>query len=180
MCGRYTLHHDSEVLTEHFGLAFRALTPRYNLAPTERVCFIFSNADEQRQAGVARWGLVPHWSKTNTTETPPFNARSDHLARAGKRFLTRSRLSRTFVHCVADNRIIDIVLFQSFGQGHIPLGERVSNFEVVHRGVINVAHQDLLRPLWERQTTAFVRVAAFQLLAVLEERDKKLNATCHR
>ncbi len=77
MCGRYTLHHDGEVLAEHFGVPFTATPPRYNLAPTERVRFIFSNADECRQVGSARWGLVPHWSKTGTTETPIFNARSE-------------------------------------------------------------------------------------------------------
>ncbi len=77
MCGRYTLHHDREVLEEHFKVDFGSLLPRYNLAPTERIKFIFSNADERRQAGVAHWGLVPHWSKKGTTETPLFNARSE-------------------------------------------------------------------------------------------------------
>jgi putative SOS response-associated peptidase YedK len=77
MCGRYTLHHDKEVLEEHFKVDFGPLHPRYNLAPSERVRFIFSTADERRQAGSARWGLVPHWSKTGTTETPLFNARSE-------------------------------------------------------------------------------------------------------
>lgn len=77
MCGRYTLHHDDAELSSHFSVDFGKVVPRYNLAPTERVRFIFSNADERRQAGVARWGLVPHWSKTGTTETPLFNARSE-------------------------------------------------------------------------------------------------------
>jgi putative SOS response-associated peptidase YedK len=77
MCGRYTLHHDGEVLSLHFGVPFLAAPPRYNLAPTERIKFIFSNADECRQAGVAHWGFIPHWSKTGTTETPIFNARSE-------------------------------------------------------------------------------------------------------
>ena len=77
MCGRYTLHHDKDALKEHFRVDFGKVSPRYNLAPTARVKFIFSNADEHRQAGVARWGLVPHWSKTGTTETPLFNARSE-------------------------------------------------------------------------------------------------------
>ncbi len=77
MCGRYTLYHDSETLASHFGVPFTAALPRYNLAPTERVRFIFSNADECRQVGRAHWGLVPHWSKTSTTETPIFNARKE-------------------------------------------------------------------------------------------------------
>lgn len=77
MCGRYTLHHDKKALEEHFKVDFGSLLPRYNLAPTERIKFIFSNADEHRQAGVAHWGLVPHWSKTGTMETPLFNARSE-------------------------------------------------------------------------------------------------------
>jgi putative SOS response-associated peptidase YedK len=77
MCGRYTLHHDSETLASHFGVPFVNTAPRYNLAPTERIRFIFSNASERRQLGSARWGFVPHWSKTGSTETPLFNARSE-------------------------------------------------------------------------------------------------------
>lgn len=77
MCSRYTLHHDSEVLTEHFGVAFRAIPPRYNLAPTERVRSSSRNYSEHRQEGGARWGLVSHWSKTGTTDMPLFNARSE-------------------------------------------------------------------------------------------------------
>jgi putative SOS response-associated peptidase YedK len=77
MCGRYTLHAGKEALSRQFGLDFGKVPPRYNLAPTERIRFVFSNASEARQAGFARWGLVPHWSKTGTTETPLFNARSE-------------------------------------------------------------------------------------------------------
>jgi putative SOS response-associated peptidase YedK len=77
MCGRYTLHHDKKALEEHFKVGFGPLHPRYNLAPAERIKFIFSNANERRQAGSARWGLVPHWSKTGTTEVPLFNARRE-------------------------------------------------------------------------------------------------------
>ena len=77
MCGRYTLHVDKEALSRQFGLDFGEVAPRYNLAPTERIRFVFSNASEQRQAGFARWGLVPHWSKTGSTEKPLFNARSE-------------------------------------------------------------------------------------------------------
>lgn len=77
MCGRYTLHADKETLSRQFGLDFGEVAPRYNLAPTERIQFIFSNAAEARQSGFARWGLVPHWSKTGTTDKPLFNARSE-------------------------------------------------------------------------------------------------------
>lgn len=60
MCGRYTLHHSKEALSAHFNVSFGDFTPRYNLTPSERVRFIFSNADERRQLGRAQWGLVPH------------------------------------------------------------------------------------------------------------------------
>jgi len=77
MCGRYTLHHSEETLSAHFAVSFRDSSPRYNLTPTERVRFIFSNANEQRQLGHAHWGLVPHWSKTGKTDKPLFNARAE-------------------------------------------------------------------------------------------------------
>ncbi len=77
MCGRYTLHADKDALARQFGLDFGEVAPRYNLAPTERIRFVFSNASEARQAGFARWGLVPHWSKDGDTGKPLFNARSE-------------------------------------------------------------------------------------------------------
>lgn len=54
MCGRYTLHHGRNALAERFNVDFGPLFPRYNLAPTERINFVFSNADEQRRVGYAR------------------------------------------------------------------------------------------------------------------------------
>ncbi len=77
MCGRFTLNADKQALTQQFGLDFGEVLPRYNLAPTERIHFVFSNASEARQAGFARWGLVPHWSKMGKADKPLFNARSE-------------------------------------------------------------------------------------------------------
>jgi putative SOS response-associated peptidase YedK len=37
MCGRYTLYHDEEDLTELFALDAFPVTPRYNVAPTQLV-----------------------------------------------------------------------------------------------------------------------------------------------
>jgi putative SOS response-associated peptidase YedK len=71
MCGRFGLFHSSELLSQHFGLDFGSLEPRYNLAPTQLIPFIFQNADEERQLGRARW------SKEGSTKTPLFNARSE-------------------------------------------------------------------------------------------------------
>jgi putative SOS response-associated peptidase YedK len=77
MCGRYSLYHPEEMLSEHFQVPFPTLSPRYNLAPTQNIAFIFQNAEEARQAGRARWGLIPHWSKQGDTRSPLFNARSE-------------------------------------------------------------------------------------------------------
>lgn len=77
MCGRYTLHTDQKTLSQQFGLNFSDVPPRYNVAPTERVTMIFSNANEERQLGAARWGLVPHWSRDGGAGKPLFNARSE-------------------------------------------------------------------------------------------------------
>jgi putative SOS response-associated peptidase YedK len=77
MCGRFGLYHSSELLSQHFGLDFGPLEPRYNLAPTQLIPFVFLNANEDRQLGRARWGLVPHWSKEGLTDKPLFNARSE-------------------------------------------------------------------------------------------------------
>lgn len=93
MCGRYSLYHPQERLKGHFGVSFPTMEPRYNLSPTQLVPFVFQNADEHRQAGWARWGLVPHWSKDGTTRTTLFNARSETVLEkpAFKRAFIRGR-----------------------------------------------------------------------------------------
>jgi hypothetical protein len=78
MCGRYTLYHDEEDLTELFALDAFPWSPRYNIAPTQVVPIVRERADGVRERLDARWGLVPAWVKEPTTfKALLFNARSE-------------------------------------------------------------------------------------------------------
>ena len=70
MCGRYTLYHDEEDLARLFELDAFGRTPRYNIAPTQRVPIVRARPDGHRERLDARWGLVPAWVK----EPPAFRA----------------------------------------------------------------------------------------------------------
>jgi putative SOS response-associated peptidase YedK len=78
MCGRYTLYHDEEDLTELFALDGFPWSPRYNIAPTQVVPIVRVRADGVRERLDARWGLVPAWVKEPTAfKALLFNARSE-------------------------------------------------------------------------------------------------------
>jgi putative SOS response-associated peptidase YedK len=80
MCGRY----DNLIAREAYKLLFRAnrlpasnFPPRYNIAPTDQVPIIrVDPRDGERELVMARWGLVPWWSKT-LPKIPHINARAE-------------------------------------------------------------------------------------------------------
>ncbi|MDA2987696.1 MAG: SOS response-associated peptidase [Actinomycetota bacterium] len=82
MCGRYAASRDA---VEVGGL-FRAeqlpdveLPPRYNVAPTAE-SYIVLDHDGTRAVDIARWGLVPSWSKDASRASRMINARSETVA----------------------------------------------------------------------------------------------------
>jgi putative SOS response-associated peptidase YedK len=78
MCGRYTLYHDEEDLTELFALDAFPWSPRYNIAPTQIVPIVRVRPDGGRERLDARWGLVPAWVKEPSAfKALLFNARSE-------------------------------------------------------------------------------------------------------
>ena len=87
MCGRFTLHASKETLTQQFGLDFGEVLPRYNLAPTERIRMIFSNANEERQAGSPAGG----WYLTGARRA----RRTSHYSTPAARRCWRSPRSAT-------------------------------------------------------------------------------------
>lgn len=84
MCGRYTLTNvNPEQLAETFSLQdvpAEFLSPRYNIAPTQRMPVVVRNAEGQNQLVKMRWGLVPSWSKDAKAAARMINARSETLA----------------------------------------------------------------------------------------------------
>lgn len=88
MCGRFSLIHTPEEVTNTFGLAgVEQFPPRYNIAPTQPV-LVVSSAPAQmpgsnlpdRVAGLMRWGLLPGWVKDPKDFPTLINARSETAA----------------------------------------------------------------------------------------------------
>jgi len=84
MCGRYTLATDAQALVDLFDierLLFdpAAFAPRYNIAPGQAVPIV-RLGDSGRELLLARWGLVPHWSRDAQTKYSTINARAETVA----------------------------------------------------------------------------------------------------
>jgi putative SOS response-associated peptidase YedK len=85
MCGRYTLT-SQEGLVEDMQLAIGEpevpnewWRPRFNVAPTQPAPIV-PNRDGPRRIELARWGLLPPWSKTLSEGAKKINARSETAA----------------------------------------------------------------------------------------------------
>ncbi len=86
MCGRYTLTDpDPRLLRFRFGLTEETKIeqePRYNVAPTDPVLAIRLNTAGDREPGVLRWGLIPHYADPDNFDRLLINARAETVADA--------------------------------------------------------------------------------------------------
>ncbi len=88
MCGRYTMtSSDERRLGSRFQISLDDLEGnglgRYNVAPTQEVLTVNNEAESgERQAVVARWGLVPFWAKDLKAGYKMINARSEGLLKS--------------------------------------------------------------------------------------------------
>ncbi|MBD8078055.1 SOS response-associated peptidase [Cellulosimicrobium arenosum] len=89
MCGRYASFRDAQDLADEFAVAeiaddARLLPPSWNLAPTDPVRIVVERAakdtgEVRRSLRVARWGLVPSWSKSPAGGARMINARAETI-----------------------------------------------------------------------------------------------------
>jgi putative SOS response-associated peptidase YedK len=82
MCGRFTLHTPESRIREAFNLVQSealGLKPRYNIAPSQQIPII-RNTVSGRKMVMAKWGLLPHWSKAAKTRYSTINARIETVA----------------------------------------------------------------------------------------------------
>lgn len=84
MCGRYNLITDTQALVDFFEIEnvlfdFAELEPRYNIAPGQAVPVV-RTGEAGRELLLARWGLVPHWSKEARSKYSTINARAETVA----------------------------------------------------------------------------------------------------
>jgi putative SOS response-associated peptidase YedK len=80
MCGRYRLSRRKQLVEEYLGAvsAEEDWGPRYNIAPIQQVPIIRQNPREpRRELSLARWGLVPSWSKDSSGAARMINAKSE-------------------------------------------------------------------------------------------------------
>jgi putative SOS response-associated peptidase YedK len=86
MCGRYTLTDpDPRLLRFRFALTEAAeieQEPRYNVAPTDPVLAVRVGEDGEREPGILRWGLIPHYADPETFDRLLINARAETVAEA--------------------------------------------------------------------------------------------------
>ena len=90
MCGRYTYKLDWRQIVELYRLTLPDAAPEnlrppsYNVAPTDLMPII-RPAGNGRELVVAKWGLVPYWTKPEQAAKPPYatiNARADRVQTA--------------------------------------------------------------------------------------------------
>jgi putative SOS response-associated peptidase YedK len=89
MCGRFSLTAKPEELEEFFALiGVEDFPARYNIAPTQPILLVISGGSwpvpgsnlPDRRAMLARWGLIPGWTKDPNDLPAHFNARSETAA----------------------------------------------------------------------------------------------------
>lgn len=84
MCGRYNLVTDADALIDFFDIECSLADPgllsaRYNIAPGQELPVV-RQSDAGRELFMARWGLVPHWSKEARPKFSTINARAETVA----------------------------------------------------------------------------------------------------
>ena len=95
MCGRFYLTASSAEIRKQFKLdKIPELVPRYNIAPMQTSPIVVAE-ESIRGLHVARWGLVPSWSRDLSPGAGMINAPAETLEEkpAYKKALTRSGVS---------------------------------------------------------------------------------------
>ena len=81
MCGRFAFYSPTEAAAALFGVSGSVdVQPRYNIAPTQYVAAVRTDAEEQRELVKLRWGLVPFWAKDPSIGNRMINARAETVA----------------------------------------------------------------------------------------------------
>ena len=82
MCGRFTLKTSRAKIAEMFRLQrLGEFDPRYNIAPSQPVLAVRTDADGgQREGVMLKWGLIPSWAKDPKIGNSLANVRADTVA----------------------------------------------------------------------------------------------------
>lgn len=82
MCGRYAITQPPEAMAKLFAAigALPNFPPRYNAAPSQALPIVRRGARSGREVALARWGLIPSWSKGPDARFSMINARAETVA----------------------------------------------------------------------------------------------------
>jgi putative SOS response-associated peptidase YedK len=81
MCGRIVLKAPARQVAQEFELAEEpVLTPRFNIAPGQKIAVVRIQAGQGRVCELLRWGLIPSWATHPREGDRLFNARSETVA----------------------------------------------------------------------------------------------------
>jgi putative SOS response-associated peptidase YedK len=81
VCGRYAFFSPAEAVKRTFALDLMpALSPRYNIAPTQSVPALRVAEEGSRALVMLHWGLVPRWASMRAIGNRMINARSETVA----------------------------------------------------------------------------------------------------
>lgn len=82
MCGRYAFYEPWDEFLQTYQIEASHIdqpAPVYNAAPSMNLPVVY-HKEGSRQAGVFRWGLIPHWSKDEKIGYKMINARGETVA----------------------------------------------------------------------------------------------------
>ena len=125
MCGRYTHKLSWKQIVELYRLTLPQEPPEgfvgesYNVAPTN-VMPIVRPAGNGRELIMARWGLVPYWSKPEQAAKPSYstiNARDDRIRKAAR--VPRAVREAALHH--PDDRLVRMAEDRCQDQATVPL-----------------------------------------------------------
>ncbi|MCH8070915.1 MAG: SOS response-associated peptidase [Proteobacteria bacterium] len=81
MCGRFAFYSPSEATAALFGATSSTeVVPRYNIAPTQFIAAVRTDAQGASELAMLRWGLVPFWAKDPSIGNRMINARAETVA----------------------------------------------------------------------------------------------------
>ena len=78
MCGRFVLEVSPDTLMKGYGLvSVPHLSPRYNIAPSQKIAVVRQCDDDKRALDLLQWGLIPSWAQDPSIGGRMINARSE-------------------------------------------------------------------------------------------------------
>lgn len=93
MCGRFSLTKKTNEIKNRFNVTLvpKGVGNAFNIAPDHNIAVILNDAPQE--VSLARWGLVPSWSKEEKTKYSMINARAETLQEkpSYKRLLDKRR-----------------------------------------------------------------------------------------